>query len=131
LHWRSTRRVVTKPTSNANRQPDRDVSLRSCGSTPGVVEEGSRDMEVVLLWLDDVDDVLFSVALVWERLRRVVLQIGLAASLALAGSDLSQVALQWAPAFSGVAAGSVSAWLLGAGLRAFYYRETDDFLTTA
>jgi len=88
-------------------------------------------MEVVLLWLDDLDDILFSVALVWERLRRIVLQIGLAASLALAGAELSAIAVQWAPAFSAVAAASVGAWLLGAGLRAFYYRETNDSLSAA
>ena len=59
-------------------------------------------MEVVLLWLDDLDDALFSAALVWERLRRVVLQIGLAAALALAGSELAAIAThQWAMAFSG------------------------------
>jgi hypothetical protein len=83
-------------------------------------------MEVVLLWLDDLDDVLFSAALVWERLRRVVLQIGLAASVALAGSELSAMATQWAAAFSTVAAGSVSAWILGAALRAYYYRCAND-----
>lgn len=88
-------------------------------------------MEVVLLWLDDLDDVLFSMALVWERLRRIVLKIGLASSLALAGSELSAVALQWWPAFSGIAAASVGAWLLGALLRAFYYRDTDDALSAA
>jgi hypothetical protein len=88
-------------------------------------------MEVVLLWLDDLDDVLFSAALVWERLRRIVLQIGLAASFALAGAELSAIALQWAPAFSGVAAASVSAWLLGAGFRAFYYREANDSVSAA
>ena len=59
-------------------------------------------MEVVLLWLDDLDDVLFSAALLWERLRRVVLQIGLAAAFALAGSELAAIAThQWAMAFSG------------------------------
>jgi hypothetical protein len=80
-------------------------------------------MEVVLLWLDDLDDMLFSVALIWERLRRVVLQIGLAAAFALAGSELAAIATQWWAAFSIVAAASVAAWLLGAGLRVFYYRE--------
>jgi hypothetical protein len=80
-------------------------------------------MEVVLLWLDDLDDVLFSVALVWERLRRIVLQIGLAASFALAGSELLAVATQWASAFSAIAAASVGAWLLGAAARTVYYRE--------
>jgi hypothetical protein len=82
-------------------------------------------MEVVLLWLDDLDDALFSAALVSERLRRVVLQIGLAASVALAGSELSAIATQWAAAFSTVAAGSVGAWILGAALRAYYYRSAN------
>jgi CHASE2 domain-containing sensor protein len=88
-------------------------------------------MEVVLLWLDDLDDVVFSVALTWERLRRVVLQVGLASSFALAASELSAVAAQWASIFSSVAAASVGAWLLGAALRAFYYRETGRLLPAA
>ena len=89
-------------------------------------------MEVVLLWLDDLDDVLFSTALLWERLRRVVLQIGLAASLALAGSELAAIATQqWAMAFSGIAAASVGAWFLGAALRIAYYREAGGSLTAA
>ena len=88
-------------------------------------------MEVVLLWLDDLDDVLFSVALGWERLRRIVLQIGLGASFALAAAELSTVATQWAPAFSGIAAASVSAWFLGAVFRTFYYRGASASPTTA
>ena len=85
----------------------------------------------MLLWLDDLDDVLFSMALGWERLRRVVLQVGLAASFALAGSELSAVAVQWAPAFSCIAAASVVAWSLGAALRVFYYRDANDSLSAA
>jgi hypothetical protein len=88
-------------------------------------------MEVMLLWLDDLDDVLFTTALVWDRLRRLVLQIGLAASFALAGSELSAVAVHWAPAFSGIAAASVGTWLLGGALRAFYYRGANDSLSAA
>jgi hypothetical protein len=88
-------------------------------------------MEVVLLWLDDLDDVLFSAALVWERLRRVVLQIGLAAAFALAGSELSAIATHWWPAFTGIAVASVGSWLLGATLRAVYYRRGDGSLTAA
>ncbi len=81
-------------------------------------------MEVVLLWLDDLDDAFFFAALLWERLRRIVLQIGLAASLALAGSELAMVATtEWAAVLSGIAAASVAAWFLGAALRAVYYRE--------
>jgi CHASE2 domain-containing sensor protein len=81
-------------------------------------------MEVVLLWLDDLDDVFFSFALVWERLRRAVLTVGLASAFALAASDLAAIATQWAPVFSYVAAASVGAWFAGAALRAFYYRES-------
>jgi hypothetical protein len=88
-------------------------------------------MEVVLLWLDDLDDILFTVALGWERSRRIVLQIGLAASFALAAAELSTVATQWTPAFSGIAAASVAAWFLGAGFRTFYYRRASDSLTAA
>jgi hypothetical protein len=88
-------------------------------------------MEVVLLWLDDLDDVLFSAALVWERLRRIVLQIGLAASFALAGSEQTPIPTHWAAVFCAVAAASVGAWLLGAALRILYYRETRDSFKAA
>jgi len=87
-------------------------------------------MEVILLWLDDLDDLLFSVALVWERLRRALLQVGLAASFGVAGSELSAIATQWAPALAVVAAASVSVWLVGAAFHALFYRETGSPLTT-
>lgn len=80
-------------------------------------------MEVVLLWLDDLDDALFSLALEWERLRRFVLKVGLAASLGLAASDISAFAAAWAPAFFYVAAASVGAWFLAALLRVYYYSD--------
>jgi len=86
-------------------------------------------MEVVLLWLDDLDDALFSVALAWERLRRVVLKVGLASAVALAASELSAIATHWAPAFTYIAASSVAAWIAGAVLRAFYYRDSRRYLT--
>ena len=88
-------------------------------------------MEVVLLWIDDLDDALFSVALVWERLRRVVLQVGLVASFALAGAELSAIATEYSAAFSVVAAASVGAWMLGAACWVLYYRETNDSPTPA
>jgi CHASE2 domain-containing sensor protein len=86
-------------------------------------------MEVVLLWLDDLDDALFSVALAWERLRRVVLQVGLASAVALAASELSAIATHWAPAFTYIAASSVAAWIAGAVLWAFYYRDSRRYFT--
>jgi hypothetical protein len=88
-------------------------------------------MEVMLLWLDDLDDLLFSAALVWEWLRRAVLQVGLAASFGLAAAELTAIATQWASALAAIAAASVGAWLLGAALRACYHRAASDPLTTA
>ena len=88
-------------------------------------------MEVVLLWLDDLDDGLFSVALGWERLRRAVLSAGLTSAFALAAAELSEVATLWSPVFTYVAAASVAAWIAGAVLRAFYYGEIGRVLTAA
>ena len=76
-----------------------------------------------MLWLDDLDDLLFSVALVWERLRRLLLQIGLAAAFALAAAETAAVATRLAPFLALIAAAMVSAWLGGAAVRAYYYRE--------
>lgn len=80
-------------------------------------------MEVVLLWLDDLDDVLFTLALEWDRLRRLVLKVGLVASFGVAAGDLSALAAEWALGLFYVAAASVSAWFLGALLRAVYLSE--------
>lgn len=75
-------------------------------------------MEVVLLWLDDLDDALFSVALAWERLRRAVLQVGLASAVLCAAIQLLAIASQWTLALSSVAAASVAAWVVGTLSRA-------------
>jgi len=88
-------------------------------------------MEVVLLWLDDLDDALFSVALAWERLRRSVLQVGLASAISLAAAELSAIATAWSPALSGVAAVSVIAWLVGTLARALHDRDARRYFTAA
>jgi hypothetical protein len=80
-------------------------------------------VEVVLLWLDDLDDLVFTAALRWEPVRRFLLQIGLAAAFSLAICELSATATEWAPALSGVAAASVAAWFGGALFGVVYYRE--------
>jgi len=80
-------------------------------------------VEVVLLWLDDLDDMVFSLALKWEQLRRSVLRVGFVAALALATCELSLIATELTPALSVVAAASVAAWFVGAALRVAYYRE--------
>jgi hypothetical protein len=80
-------------------------------------------VEVVLLWLDDLDDIVFTLALKWEQLRRAVLSVGLVAALAVATCEVSLVATELTPVLSVVAAASVAAWFLGAALRVAYYRE--------
>jgi len=71
-------------------------------------------MEIVLQWLDDLDDVVFAGLLAWERLRRRFLQIGLTSTLGLAACVLAATALEWIPVLAAVAASSVAAALLGA-----------------
>jgi hypothetical protein len=88
-------------------------------------------MEVVLLWLDDLDDALFFMALFWGRLRRFVLKVGLASAMSLAAAELAATATQWVPALSYVAAASVAAWSIGTLVRVYYYRESRRLPTTA
>jgi hypothetical protein len=80
-------------------------------------------LEILLLWLDDLDDLVFALALKWESLRRMVLQVGFVAALAVATCELSFTATEWTPTLAGVAAASVAMWTLGAVLRILYYRE--------
>jgi hypothetical protein len=71
-------------------------------------------MEVVLLWLDDLDDLVFVLVSLWARLRRFCLQVGLSAAFLLAASELSVTADVWSPALAGVAGSSVAVWAAGA-----------------
>jgi len=80
-------------------------------------------MEVVLLWLDDLDDLLFSLALLFESVRRSVLQIGLGAAFALAASERFAALADLAPTLVCLSAMSVAVWLIGAAFRAYYYRS--------
>lgn len=79
-------------------------------------------MEVVLLWLDDLDDLLFSLALAWERLRRTVLQVGLGAAFTLGASEHLPALAKLTPILVCLAATSVAAWFVGAAFRVCYYR---------
>jgi hypothetical protein len=73
-------------------------------------------MEIVLLWLDDLDDAVFTVVLAWERLRRRCLQLGAASAAALAASAI--VANDWVLPLATIAGFSVTVALLGAALAA-------------
>ena len=69
-------------------------------------------MEVLLLWLDELDDVVFVLASLSYRLRQRCLQIGLTAALTLVGVELVVVAPKWSSALASVAGASVVLWSL-------------------
>jgi hypothetical protein len=71
-------------------------------------------MEVVLLWLDDLDDLVFVLVSLWLRFRRYCLQVGLSAAFLLAGCELSMTAAAWSPPLAGIAGSSVVLWAAGA-----------------
>jgi hypothetical protein len=71
-------------------------------------------MEVVLLWLDDLDDLMFVLVAIWASLRRFCLQVGLFAAFLLACCELSMTAATWSPALAGIAGSSVAMWAAGA-----------------
>ncbi len=68
-------------------------------------------MEVIYQWLDDLEDLIFSFVLTWERLRLRYLQAGFAAALILLAVQSSEVRTPWAPTFAWAALGSVAIWL--------------------
>ena len=67
-------------------------------------------MEIILQWLDDLDDAVFAVVPAVERLRWPCLQIGLAAACGQAAASLAEVPGSLAPALVSVALGSVVLW---------------------
>ena len=66
-------------------------------------------MEFILLWLDELDDLVFGLALLWEQLRRIVLRIGFGAALV---SHLSPPAGAYDLVLAGIAFASVLVWLV-------------------
>ena len=63
-------------------------------------------------WLDELDDVVFVVASLCYRLRRLYLLVGLLAALTLVGGELAHEAPRWSSALAGVACASVTLWSL-------------------
>lgn len=63
-----------------------------------------------MLWLDEVDDVVFVIASLCHRLRRLYLLIGLLAALTLVGVQPALEAPRWASALAGIAGASVTLW---------------------
>jgi hypothetical protein len=68
-------------------------------------------MEVVLLWLDDLDDLVFATVFVRERLRRWLLRLGLMTALAMAGCELLRAGVSWTPLLASLALACVIGWL--------------------
>jgi hypothetical protein len=74
----------------------------------------------MLRWLDDLDDVVFTLALGAERLRRFCLKVGLSASFGLAacelsaGGGLAAGAVAWTLPLARVALACVGVWLFAA-----------------
>ena len=79
-------------------------------------------MEIILLWLDELDDFVFVITAFWERSRALWLQVGLLASVGLAACEVTVEAARWSPALAGVACTSVVAWTTGATLTALMRR---------
>ena len=65
-------------------------------------------MEAVLQLYDELDDLMFSLIMGWEAVRRAVLTLGLAAALILTAIASSSLML----VLSSVALSSVMTWLL-------------------
>ena len=71
-------------------------------------------MEIVLQWLDEFDDFVFSLTMTWERLRHRSLQIGFFAALALPFMMQSGSWMPLVPVVAAISAASVCLW--GGGL---------------
>jgi hypothetical protein len=80
-------------------------------------------MEIFAQWLDNVDDLVFALALIWEEVRLRCLECGLVAALLLVNVVLTQLPIPLAMTLSGVCAASVMVWLLGAGI--YYSRRPE------
>ena len=73
-------------------------------------------MEVILLWLDDLDDLVCAFAQIAERLRRPSLNVAFGAALVLAASEGATPPEIWWPLATSVALGGLVLWGLGSTL---------------
>jgi len=88
-------------------------------------------MEVVLLWLDDLEDVVFAATFLSERICRICLQYGFLAAVML------QVSLWWSASPSGslalaaIALSGVGGWLVGRLVSTYSSSRHRNVTTTA
>jgi len=74
----------------------------------------------MLQWLDDLEDMIFVLPLLWERLRLPLLNVGLAAAGGLHAANFWSLASWWVPTCAVIAVTIACGWftaLLGAQLR--------------
>jgi len=71
-------------------------------------------MEIVLLWLDNLDDLIFACVLAANRMSKAFLGVGFAASLVLLIGRFSSVAVEWSLVPMGIAALCVGLWGIAA-----------------
>lgn len=70
-------------------------------------------MEVILLWLDDLDDLVCALAQVAERSRWPSLKIAFGATLALAAARFAALPEVWGSVLSSVSVGGLALWAIG------------------
>ncbi len=71
------------------------------------------DMEVILQWLDDLDDLACAFAQVAERSRWPSLKIAFGAALSLAAARFAALPDVWGPLLSSVSVGGLMLWAIG------------------
>ena len=71
------------------------------------------EMEVILLWLDDLDDLACALAQVAERSRWPSLKIAFGAALFLAFARVAALPEAWGPLLSSVSLGGLGLWAVG------------------
>lgn len=74
-------------------------------------------MEIILLWLDDLDDLVFAVVHAVERLRWPCLEIGFASACGLVVVSYSEILVSWTPALFWTALASVMFWVAALAAR--------------
>lgn len=67
-------------------------------------------MEVVLQWLDELDDLVFAGFSIWGRLRRLCLAIALGAALALLALPKLNIPVEPMPGLASVSLAGLVAW---------------------
>ncbi len=71
-------------------------------------------MEIVLQWLDDLDDIVFAVAIFWRSFCRIGLALGFTAALVLTPMHGADLRIHSVVALTALAGASVLAWLAAA-----------------